>query len=246
MDDASRMLPLPPAPDPHWAWFFDIDGTLIELAQEPSSPGFRQHLPDLLEAMRRRVDGALALISGRSVSNIMALIAPAELPLAGCHGLEQRLADGQILRTPTSPGLAKARKMLQTFVDGHPEISLEDKETTLALHYRQAPHLAEACRDTVEQALSGDLGLLAGKMVYEMKPRGVSKGTALHSFMKTTPFRGRRPIFLGDDVSDEDGFEAAATLGGLGVLVGPRRPTRAAFHLADVAALHLWLAGIGL
>ncbi|PKU22739.1 trehalose-phosphatase [Telmatospirillum siberiense] len=246
MHDTGKTLSPPPAPDPCWAWFLDIDGTLIELTGEPSSLRKPHRLPELLEALRRRVGGAVALVSGRSVSNMRALIAPAELPLAGCHGLERRLADGRMLRAPSSPLLAEARATLRAFADDHPGVFLEDKECTLALHYRQVPHLEWACRDAVERTVSGDLGMLSGKMVYEVKPRNFSKGTALRSFMESTPFQGRRPVFLGDDLTDEDGFEAAAALGGIGILVGPVRPTRAEFRLADVPSLHAWLAALGL
>lgn len=246
MHAAGMILPSPPAPNPHWAWFCDIDGTLIELASEPSSLRTSRNLPELLDALHRRVGGAMALISGRSVSNILALIAPLRIPLSGCHGLERCLADGTVLCPAPSPGIEQARRILRDFADSHDGITLEDKGVTLALHYRQAPHLEAACRNVVTQALSGDLGMLAGKMVFEVKPRGVSKGTALAAFMKTDPFRGRSPVFIGDDLTDEDGFEAAAMLGGRGILVGAARPTKAAFRLEDVPSLHRWLAGLSL
>lgn len=239
-------LPPPPAPSPQWAWFCDIDGTLIELASEPSSLRKSHHLPELLDTVRRRVGGALALISGRTVSNMLELIAPLELPLAGCHGLERRLADGRVLRATPSPRMERARRILRDFVDRHDGVFLEDKTLTLALHYRQAPQLEAACRRVVERVSAGELGLLAGKMVFEVKPRTSSKGTALGAFMETEPFCGRRPVFLGDDQTDEDGFKAAAARGGLGILVGPPRPTHATFRLADVASLHVWLAGLNL
>ncbi len=244
MHAAGMILSPPPHPDPHWAWFFDIDGTLIELASEPSSLQRPHHLAELLAAVRQRVGGAMALVSGRSVANILALIAPLEVPLSGCHGLERYLADGRLLRPPPSPRIDRARGMMKAFAEKHPGIVLEDKGLTLALHYRHVPHLEIECAAVVAQAASGDLEVLAGKMVFEVKPRGVSKGTALRAFMETDPFRGRLPIFLGDDLTDEDGFEAVAALGGKGVLVGPPRPTKATFRLQSVPALHDWLAGL--
>jgi trehalose 6-phosphate phosphatase len=244
MHDAGMTLSLPPAPDPHWAWFFDIDGTLIELEAEPSPLRASHALPKLLGAIDRRVGGAVALVSGRTVTNILALISPLEMPLAGCHGVERRLADGRILRPAPAPGIDRARRLLTTFVGRHHGLLLEDKGLTLALHYRQAPHLETACRNVVEQALSGNLDVLAGKMAFEIKPRGYSKGTALAAFMAVMPFQGRTPVFLGDDLTDEDGFEAAAAQGGLGVLVGPPRPTKAMFRLENVSALHIWLTGL--
>lgn len=242
--DAGMTLSLPPAPNPRWAWFFDIDGTLIELGTEPAPLRVSHNLPELLAALDRRVGGAMALISGRAVSNILALISPLKIPLAGCHGIERHLADGRILRPAPSPGIAHARQLLTSFVNRHDGLRLEDKGVALALHYRQAPHLETACRNAVEQAISSDLGVLAGKMVFEVKPREFSKGTALGAFMALDPFLGRTPVFLGDDLADEDGFEAAATLGGFGILVGPPRPTKAMFRLNDVSSLHLWLTGL--
>jgi len=244
MHDAGISLPLPPAPDPHWAWFFDIDGTLIELAGEPSSLRVSHALPEVLEAMSRRVGGAMALVSGRTVSNILALIAPLEMPLAGCHGVERRLADGRVLRPAPAPEIARARQLLTTFTRGHAGLRLEDKGVALAIHYRDVPQLEAACRNAVEQAISGNLGVLAGKMMFEIKPRDYSKGTALTAFMAVMPFQGRTPVFLGDDQSDEDGFAAAAAHGGLGILVGPPRPTKAMFRLENVSSLHIWLTGL--
>ena len=244
MPDANPILPVPPIPDPDWAWFFDIDGTLIELSSEPASLKDKQRLPELLEALHHRVGGALALVSGRSLSNMLQLIAPFRLPLAGCHGIERHLADGSILRPEQSPALKRARKTLTDFTNAHDGLFLEDKGLTLALHYRQAPDLEAACRSVIEQVATDDLGWFSGKMVFEVMSRGYDKGNAVEAFMATAPFRGRKPVFLGDDLPDENGFRAAKAFGGLGILIGPPRSTAAMFQLENVTSMHAWLAAL--
>lgn len=235
-------LPAPPAPAPEWAWFSDIDGTLIELADTPASLGNARHLPGLLTALSGRVGGALALVSGRPVANVLRLIAPCRIPLAGCHGLERLLPDGSLIRPPASSDLDRARRILAAFAADHPGVVFEDKDVVLGLHFRKVPQLEAACRAAVEQATSGNLGWFAGKMVFEVKPRGLDKGTAIQAFLDQTPFRGRLPVFLGDDLPDEAGFEVARARGGFGVLVGEPRPTRALYRLESVPAVLAWLS----
>lgn len=234
-------LPGPPAPDAGWAWFFDIDGTLIELADEPASLEAGPHLPAFLEHLYHRFGGAMALVSGRTLSNILCLTAPFRLPSAGCHGAERLLADGRILRMPPSQHLARARGILSRFAAAHPDLVFEDKDTVLSLHFRKAPHLETVCRAVVEQAASGDLGWIAGKMVFEIKSRAFNKGSAVQSFLESQPFRGRMPVFVGDDLPDEDAFDAVRRRGGFGVLVGALRPTKALYRLESVSSVHGWL-----
>jgi trehalose 6-phosphate phosphatase len=246
MLDRIPTLPLPPVPDPNWAWFFDIDGTLIELAQEPASLKIKHRLPEILAALQRQLGGALALVSGRSIENILQLIAPFRLPLAGCHGIERRLADGRILRPEPSPDMDRARRIFSDFTKAHDGLFLEDKGLTLALHFRQAPHLEADCQAVAEQAAVGDLNWFPGKMVFEVMARNYTKGSAVEAFMAEEPFRGRKPVFIGDDLPDEDGFETVRRLGGLGILIGPMRSTKAQFRLDSVSALHAWLAKLPL
>lgn len=234
-------LPLPPAPNPKWAWFFDIDGTLIELASEPASLDVGHSLPALLEALYERTGGALALVSGRSLDNIQKLIAPFRLPMSGCHGIERMLADGSILRPAAAPEIAAARERLSQFAEAHPGTVLEDKGLALAIHFREVPHLAADCKAVIEEVAVGSLGWFSGKMVYEVKPKAYDKGYAIKAFLEMEPFRGRTPVFLGDDQPDEFGFAAVRSLGGVAVLVGAPRPTRASHRLDSVSAVHAWL-----
>jgi trehalose 6-phosphate phosphatase len=239
----SETLPAPPLPSPGWAWFLDIDGTLIEIADTPSAIHIPPELPGLLQALADRHGGAVALVSGRTVENIARLVAPFHPPAAGLHGLERRLADGRVLRPDPSPLLDGIRRSLSDFAAANPGVILEDKGLSLALHYRLAPHREAAARAVAEAAVAGhpELRLQAGKMVFEIRPRGADKGGALRAFMAEPPFAGRVPVFVGDDVTDEDGFKAANALGGISVMIGPPRPTAASFRLADVAGLRRWL-----
>lgn len=245
MPDRLPPLPLPPVPDPAWAWFFDIDGTLIELAQEPSSLRAGRGFPDMLRGLMNRLD-AMALVSGRSLGNMEKLVAPLALPMAGCHGTEMRLPDGSLSCPPAPPALARARRILAQLAERHPGLVLEEKPYSLALHFRHAPELAAACREAAREAAGSDLEWLAGKMIYEVKLGGFTKGTAIRRYMTMAPFAGRRPLFIGDDITDEDGFEAVAALGGIGILVGEKRPTKAIFRLENVSSVHAWLAGLDL
>jgi trehalose 6-phosphate phosphatase len=234
----------PPPPSSGWAWFLDIDGTLVEIAPTPSAIHVAPGLVELLAALSRRSGGALALVSGRSVDNILDLIAPLRLPAAGLHGLERLTADGRILRPPPLPGLDGARQALAAFAASHPGVVLEDKRLTLALHYRQVPEFEQACRQAAAAAVAGCVGLAvaAGKMVFELRPAGSDKGGAVQAFMAEPPFAGRRPVFAGDDVTDEDGFAAVNRLGGLSVLVGPERPSSARHRVEGVNSFCEWLA----
>jgi trehalose 6-phosphate phosphatase len=138
----------------------------------------------------------------------------------------------------------KARRRLAAFAEVNQGILLEDKTLTLALHYRNAPHLAGATIAVAEQAVAesaGALTLLHGKMVCELKPPGIHKGRAIAAFLKEPPFKGRRPVFAGDDLTDEAGFAAINERGGVSVRIGPGRPTAARFGHRDVAAVQTWL-----
>jgi len=234
------MCPLPLV-TPDSALFVDFDGTLVDLAPTPGAVVVHPELPALLRTIDQRLGGAVALVSGRPVAQIDQLLQPLTLCTAGVHGVERRGADGRLQRLQ-SADLRQATALVRAVADAHPGLRLESKSGAIALHYRLAPALAQLCLETMAQALALTRGmmLMHGKMVVEMKPQAVSKGAAVRAFMQEAPFRQRRPWFFGDDVTDEDGFEAVLSLGGVAVKIGDGE-TLAPHRLADPAALHGWL-----
>jgi trehalose 6-phosphate phosphatase len=231
--------PLPSVP----ALFLDIDGTLVELRDSPGQVAVDRELLSLLPALHRSCGGALALVSGRPVSGIDVLFSPLKLPAAGQHGVERRDAAGEThSHAVCGAQLDALRQRAAALAQRHPELLVEDKGASVALHFRAAPHLAGEVQACLEEWLAeaADFTLQEGKMVLEAKPAGRDKGTALLEFMAEPPFRGRQPVFLGDDVTDEYGFQAVNRLGGLAVKVG-QGTSAAPWRLPDVAAVHAWL-----
>jgi trehalose 6-phosphate phosphatase len=236
-----RMPPL--APD--WGFFLDVDGTLVDYAARPQEVRVGKELLELLDQLRAATDGAIALVSGRSVADIDVLFAPLLLPVAGQHGTERRSADGMIHRhAPPLEKLGRAAASLVTLTAAHTGLVLENKGMTLALHYRLAPGLRTLAEQEM-RAIAATLGdafeLQTGKFVMEIKPSGRDKGSAISEFAAEAPFAGRRPVFVGDDLTDEPGFEVVNRAGGHSVKVGPGI-TRARWHLFDAAAVRAWLA----
>lgn len=220
-----------PAWDPGRALFLDVDGTLLEIESHPDDVRAGPRLKALLERLALGLAGALALVSGRSIASLDQIFAPLVLPAAGQHGLERRDADGRV-HYPAGFVLrmSEARGALTAFVEAHAGLLLEDKGAALALHYRNAPDMAERARAAMEAArrtLGDDFHVQQGKMVLELKPTGQDKGTAIAAFMEEAPFAGRTPMFIGDDVTDEDGFRVVNALGGLSVRVGPGQESAA-------------------
>ena len=240
-----------PPPDT-WALFLDVDGTLIEIADAPDAVHVDEHVGGLLERLRHKLDGALALASGRPLDVLDRFFAPLELPAAGLHGLERRSADGHVNRTDGALALGPARRELKRFAAAHPGTLLEDKTATLALHYRRAAGAETAAREVMEKvrtALGPAYGVQEGKMVLELKPRRPNKRTVVEDFMAEAPFRDRVPVFIGDDITDEDGFAAAQSFGGAAIVVGLQRETgrtsNAQYALSGVRELHRWLEALG-
>jgi trehalose 6-phosphate phosphatase len=239
----------PPALTVQCALFLDIDGTLLDLASTPDRVRVDAHIRALLPALAKRLGGAVALITGRAIADADRLFRGLTLPVAGQHGLERRAADGSIhLHEASMRGLERLRRELWRFTTRHPGLLLEDKGATLALHYRRAPELAAHVHRTLrtmlrETAVSAQWRLQPGKRILEIKPDGRDKGTAMLEYMAESPFAGRLPVFVGDDLTDEYGFVAATHLGGWAVKVG-RGATRARFRLRDVAAVREWLAAV--
>lgn len=224
------------------AWFFDFDGTLAELQPRPdrvSLPAARQAL---LQQLQAASGGAVAILTGRALEDLQALIAPLRLPCAGMHGLQLHIAGRtRMAATARLPRAVLAR--LQELAERHPGVLLENKGgCAAALHYRQAPHHASALEAAMQALLPACRGyqLLHGKCVLELRPAAASKGTALRTLMACAPFQGRIPLCVGDDRTDEDGFAAAQALGGIGIKIGTGA-TQAQWRLADPAALQHWL-----
>jgi trehalose 6-phosphate phosphatase len=233
----------PPPPALDWCLFLDVDGTLIELTDTPSQTSGDAEIKTLLREVAERLGGAVALISGRKIATLDELFAPLRLPAAGLHGVERRKMDGSVQGASfIDAQLARARDSLKALVEAHPGTLFEDKERTIAVHFRTAPHFAEAIRDAVidiAKPLGSNYHIQGGKMLYEIKPRGFSKATAIQAFMKESPFRGRRPVFIGDDLTDRDGFSMVEEHGGLSIAVGDH--VQAQYYLSDVAAVRALL-----
>lgn len=226
------------------ALFLDVDGTLLDIADTPDAVTIEHATVDLLARAYAATGGALALITGRSIADADRLFAPLALPVAGQHGVERRDAAGAVHRhAHTAPEIAGVRAELDAFAAAHPGVLIEDKGLTLAIHYRLAPRAAAAVAALAERLVArpgGALAIQRGKMVVELRPAGKDKGTAIAEFMHEAPFRGRTPVFLGDDLTDEYGFSIVNGLGGLTVKVGDGS-TEARTRLADVDAVRAWL-----
>ncbi|MEM7021415.1 MAG: trehalose-phosphatase [Pseudomonadota bacterium] len=241
--------PLPPPPElraDQIALFLDVDGTLVEIEREPGAVRVPTQLHTVLDQLGAATEEALALVSGRSIEQLDRLFAPLQLSAAGLHGLERRnLRSGVVRIEPDAGVFVPARTSLEAFAARHEGVLLEDKGLTLALHYRKAPECRAEAERLVEAAVAeseGQLVLLAGKMVLELKPPGADKGRAITAFMEESPFRGRLPVFAGDDVTDEAGFAAINHLGGVSIRIGPDSPSTAArYGLRDVNSMQDWL-----
>ncbi|GAA5177932.1 MULTISPECIES: trehalose-phosphatase [Halomonadaceae] len=243
---SSSQLPLPRR---DWALFLDFDGTLVSLAAHPDDVRVSPRLKTLLGNLEKTFDGAVAVISGRSLDQLEDLLAPISLPMAGIHGLEWRDADGTRHTAVDQPAqLASCRDALAAFVEARPGLYYEDKSVSLTLHYRGAPELAEACRAFFEaqhRALGETFELVPGKCVLELRPSGYHKGTSVARLLDEAPaFRGRTPVFIGDDVTDEDAFRIVNARGGHSVRVGSRDETVATCYLESVQEVLTWLESL--
>lgn len=240
-------------PEPHpppdwsdrWALFLDVDGTLLDIADHPDHVRTTPRLKLLLRRAGLELGGAVALVSGRSIADLDRLFMPLQLPTAGLHGIERRSADGTMHYRPALEDLLHdAKRVLMEFADNRTGLLLEDKGAALALHYRNAPGAAGEAGEIMER-VARDAGeqfhVQHGKMVLELKPAGQDKGTAILRFMEEHPFRGRIPVFAGDDVTDEDGFAAVNGLDGESIRVGDGHSTAARYQIESVDRLLGWL-----
>lgn len=235
-------MPPPVAGD---ALFLDFDGTLLHLQDDPVAVRADTTLLALLRHCEARHGGALAIISGRSLATLDAALAPGRFAAAGSHGLERRDFCGNTSSEPVNAErLRTVAARIGSAMEGMPMTWLEDKGSSIALHWRRAPAQAAALRALARDALP-ELGphyrLLDGDCLVELVPRTAGKGNAVRAFMREAPFRGRRPVFIGDDITDLDGFAAVRRLGGIAIAVGSR--VQGDYRLADSQAVRAWLTG---
>jgi trehalose 6-phosphate phosphatase len=225
------------------ALFLDFDGTFVDFAPTPDAIELRPGGRELLERLRRRLGGALAIVSGRRIADIDVHLSPLQLPASGVHGQEFRPTQSDLRIRPASPQLDEARRRLAAEIRPDDPLLIEDKGGALVLHFRRHPDQRARAARLAADATAGlsDLYALKGHGIVEIRQRGVTKAAAIALFGAVDPFAGRIPVFVGDDSTDEDGFAAAAAAGGYGVKVGPG-PTDARYRLSGVGAVHRWLA----
>ncbi|HUE78611.1 MAG TPA: trehalose-phosphatase [Sphingomicrobium sp.] len=220
--------------------FLDFDGTLVDIRATPEAVVVTAKLRRLLEKLQQQLNGRVAIITGRAAANVEQLFRPVQILVGGSHGLELPGEGHEPQRRPDRLDSIVAE--LRGLERQYPGVLVEEKPLGVALHYRQAPDAEQACRAATDRAAErSGMEVQAGKMVFELKPVGGDKGAALRSLMARPPFPGSRPIFLGDDLTDEAGFAAARELGGSGVLIGEPRATAAAYWLGSVAEALDWL-----
>ena len=243
------VLPPPPPIDDSCALFLDVDGTLLDFAPRPDAVEVPDRLRETLAGLHQRLQGAVALISGRSLETLDVLLSPPRLPASGLHGLERRHGR-RLHRAPRPPAaLERVRSEAVRLAARHPGAVVEEKGAALGLHWRAAaPHAGAELQAFARAALPRLPGyrLQPGHDVIELRPadnRGTraDKGAAILAFMEEPPFAGRRPVFAGDDVTDEAGFAAVNAHGGISVLVGGPRDSAAHFGLRGTAEVHAWI-----
>jgi trehalose 6-phosphate phosphatase len=230
---------------PPWALFLDFDGTLIEIADRPDAVVVPPDLGATLRTLRDRLGGALAIVTGRSIAVIDGFLAPDRFDVAGLHGAEYRLA-GKLFpcRIEDHPELRLGIEELERRFASEPGILIEDKGCSVAVHWRLAPEAEDLASRTIAEmatALGSAYRLQLGKAVAEVLPARATKGGIIRHFLTQGPYRDRRPIFVGDDLTDEQAFEAVDGIGGISVRVGPG-PTRARYRVGAPSALRDLLA----
>jgi len=222
--------------------FFDLDGTLAPIVDTPAKVGPDMDRNIRLQRMTAALDGRVAIVSGRALQDIDRILEGTVLCVAGSHGLQRRNASVDVVAAAPHAALDAVYEKLARFARKFPELLVERKPLSVAFHYRRIPSF-EATAVVMAEYLANSHGLRLqlGAMTAELLTPGMNKGDAVRAFMTEGPFMGTLPVFVGDDLIDEDGFRAAHDLGGYGVLVGDARRTWARFRLRDVASVHNWI-----
>jgi trehalose 6-phosphate phosphatase len=228
------------------ALYLDVDGTVLNLASSPDAVEVPSDVVPLLRKLADTLEGAVAFVSGRSISAVDALFAPLRFPCIGVHGGEVRTPDGQLVRDlRLAEELNAALPLLRRAIAQLPGVLLENKGSAIAMHYRSVPDRGREVLKIAEVVAAGmgsAYAIRLGKCVVEICPRHLTKGSALMQLMERAPFRGRTPIYAGDDSTDESAFEVVNRLGGISVRVGVDQvPTAATFRLPDPERLRAWL-----
>jgi trehalose 6-phosphate phosphatase len=224
------------------ALFLDLDGSIVPLGPDPDA--VRASTPCRI-VLRRALDhlrGRLAVLSGRTIKAVDEVLGGAIHCVAGVHGLQRRTPLGGLVLEPAHARVGDAAEVLEVLARARPGLRVENKGSSVAVHFRAAPDAADAVVEAVERlAQSSGLQVQHGKMVAELRTPGPNKGAALDRFMLEAPFAGSRPVFIGDDLTDEAGFAAARRHGGVGILIGEARATDAQGRLADPASALSWI-----
>ncbi len=243
---SKSLLAAPPLPGPgaQWAVMLDVDGTLLDFADDPRSVIAAPSLLGLLYNLHHALGGALALISGRGLEDIDRLFGRTRWAAIGLHGLELRHADGSFRRRNLSPAsqlrMRKAADALAAQFDG---LQLEDKQQVVALHCRHDEEKLAALHAAAKALLPQLPGyeLQPGHQMLEFKPAGMDKGQAVRELLRQSPFAGRKPVYLGDDLTDEHAFKSINRVHGISVRVGVGEPTLAHYTVSDPEAVEHWL-----
>lgn len=243
MEDA---LSAPPLFSGNFAFFFDLDGTLADIKPHPDDVFVPDDVLTRLSLLAEMNEGALALISGRSIAELEQLAKPWCFPLAGVHGAERRDINGHTERVTLPENVVQPlERSLRQELASLSGVELEAKGMAFALHYRQAPQHEEAVFSLAKHMVARypQLAMQPGKCVVELKPSGIHKGAAIEAFLQTAPFTGRKPVFIGDDLTDEHGFKTVNALGGESIKVGAGE-TQAKWRLTSVRDVYQWLERI--
>ncbi len=237
----------PPQCRPDSALFLDFDGTLVEIAAAPSDVNIPANLIPMLRRLTIGFGGAVAIISGRTISDVDRFLDKSIAAVAGVHGIERRTATGRsneqsgFVSAEIEDAIFAAKKLKQRW----PRIVVEEKGPAVALHYRQEPGAKEDCialLQSIAYQTNADLEVIRGKCVVELKEGTANKGAAVMAFMNESPFKSRIPVYIGDDETDETAFKVVSAMGGLSIAVGTKRSVHAPYHFASVNEVHHWLA----